>query len=229
MASRPFLDRLGDDTRSRLERHWTRRRRGRGETILLAGEDGTSVHFMLAGQARASLASDEGRTVSFRDFAPGDIFGEFSAIDKAPRSASVVALTDVVVAGLAGSLLDRFVAEDPGFARALLAHVTAVSRDMNTRVFEYSTMLMRERLQRELLRLAATGRAAGDGVEIAPAPTHQALADRISSHREAVSREMSRLARAGLVMRRPGALLITDIALLRGTGPGALEAIRPVL
>ena len=50
--------------------------------------------------------------------------------------------------------------------------------------------------------------------ELVPPPTHAELASRISSHREAVSREMARLGEAGVVERRPGRLRILNIARL---------------
>ena len=44
------------------------------------------------------------------------------------------------------------------------------------------------------MRLATTrGRKEGPGITIIPAPTHQVFAARIGSHREAVTREFSRL------------------------------------
>jgi predicted transcriptional regulator len=41
------------------------------------------------------------------------------------------------------------------------------------------------------------------------------IADRISTHREAVSRELSRLTAIGLVRREAGNLVINDVARLR--------------
>jgi CRP-like cAMP-binding protein len=40
-----------------------------------------------------TLYSVAGKEVSFRDLGPGEVFGEYAAIDHSPRSASVVALT----------------------------------------------------------------------------------------------------------------------------------------
>lgn len=50
---------------------------------------------------------------------------------------------------------------------------------------------------------------------IHPAPTHFELAARISSHREAVSREISVLAKEGLVEKRDGALILENTDRLR--------------
>jgi predicted transcriptional regulator len=47
-----------------------------------------------------------------------------------------------------------------------------------------------------------------------PAPTHAEIASRISTHREAVARELAELARAGLILRHGQALSIPDVGRL---------------
>ena len=49
---------------------------------------------------------------------------------------------------------------------------------------------------------------------LSPAPSLSDIADRISSHREAVSRELSRLTAIGLLRRERGNLVITDVGKL---------------
>jgi len=55
--------------------------------------------------------------------------------------------------------------------------------------------------------------AARDGkrVRISPAPTHTEIASRVSTHREAVTRELTRLSRIGLIERERNALLVKDV------------------
>ena len=48
-----------------------------------------------------------------------------------------------------------------------------------------------------------------------PPPTHSELAARVSSHREAVTRELGALKRAGLIERRRGAIALLDAERLR--------------
>jgi hypothetical protein len=97
-------------------------------------------------------------------------------------------------------------------------HLAFLVRELSERVFEFSTMVARQRVHAELLRLAERAEPVGEtGALIRPAPTHAAIATRISTQRETVSREMSTLARMGLLERRDGALLVRDL--------GALEAL----
>ena len=55
--------------------------------------------------------------------------------------------------------------------------------------------------------------AARDGkrVRISPAPTDTEIASRVSTHREAVTRELTRLSRIGLIERERNALLVKDV------------------
>ncbi len=49
---------------------------------------------------------------------------------------------------------------------------------------------------------------------ISPVPTHADFAARVSTHREAVTRELNALERAGLIARQRGTLIIADFARL---------------
>ena len=73
---------------------------------------------------------------------------------------------------------------------------------------------MQNRIHAELLRLAGESRQSGGVAVLSPAPSLSDIANRISTHREAVSRELSRLSAIGLLHREGGNLRITDIAKL---------------
>ena len=74
---------------------------------------------------------------------------------------------------------------------------------------------MRERVRRELLRLATEGTAFRNGVVIQPAPTHYEIAARIGSHREAVTREFNRLESENIIEVRRKQIRIIDIERLK--------------
>jgi DNA-binding MarR family transcriptional regulator len=85
------------------------------------------------------------------------------------------------------------------------------------RANETSGLSMRHRLCAELLRLARQAQVPPALPVISPPPTHAELAARVSSHREAVTRELGALERAGLIARRRGAVALLDEARLRST------------
>jgi CRP-like cAMP-binding protein len=105
---------------------------------------------------------------------------------------------------------------EPKVAKALLEHFVAEIRELTTRVYEFSTLAVRYRIQAELLRLARLATPEGRTARIAPAPTHAEIASRTSTHREAVTRELNRLAKIGILEQRSRELWITDVERLAG-------------
>jgi hypothetical protein len=73
---------------------------------------------------------------------------------------------------------------------------------------------VQERVYGELLRLAKQAGVAGNAARIDPAPRHSDLASKISTYREQVTRELSAMAKQGLLQRCDRALVIPDIARL---------------
>ena len=184
----------------------------RDEVVIGQEEQSQDVFFVREGVAQVTVYSADGREVAFRTIRAGQVFGELSAIDARPRSASVVAISDRLVVGrLKAASFRGLVEKNPDFMWRLLEHLSSQVRDMTDRIYEYSTKLVRERLILELHRLALETGNGGNTAEIRPAPTHLDLSARISCHREAVSREMSRLTKKGLIRKRDGAYTVTDI------------------
>jgi CRP-like cAMP-binding protein len=87
-------------------------------------------------------------------------------------------------------------------------------RSLTKRVYEFSTLAVNNRIHAELLRLASLAPREGKGARLAPAPTHAEIASRISTHREAVTRELNRLARIGIIERKNGTLIVRDLGRL---------------
>lgn len=211
-----FLSRLTDADFDALARRWTSAGYRTGELIIAHGDTNRDVFFLLDGRARVTLFSEDGREISYRDLVQGDIFGELACIDGKERSASVVAVEPTRAARLPAAAFRELVHGHPNLAWLLLEHLSALLRRMTGRVYEFSTLVVRKRLILELLRRADEIEPTCGRVSISPAPTHFELAAKISTHREAVSREMSALAKKGLVEKHGNRLELRDVAALEG-------------
>jgi CRP/FNR family cyclic AMP-dependent transcriptional regulator len=185
-----------------------------GEQILRHHDRSTEVFFLAAGKVRIVVYSADGKAVVFTDLKPGAMFGEISAIDRAPRSAGVEAIERSTIASLTASQFESLLLREPAVAVATLRHVTAEVRRLSERVLEFSTLVVQNRIHAELLRLAADARQEDGQALLSPAPSLSDIANRISTHREAVSRELSRLASIGLLRREGGDLQVPDLARL---------------
>ena len=90
---------------------------------------------------------------------------------------------------------------------AVLTQLVKRTRTVTRRVYEFSTLHVDNRIQAEVLRLATLAGREGKGARIVPAPTHVEIASRVSTHREAVTRELNRLNSSPLPHRGEMALL----------------------
>jgi CRP-like cAMP-binding protein len=170
-----------------------------------------NVFFISFGRARVTCSSASGRDISFRDLDAGEMFGEISAIDSQPRSLSVVALTEMLVAIMPAYVFRELLREYHQSATAMMLRLTTLVRCLSDRVVEFSTLGVRDRIRVELLRLARKSSPGQNTAVIFPVPTHTEIANRISTHREAVTRELGNLCRAGLLERHKGSLVIRDV------------------
>jgi CRP-like cAMP-binding protein len=183
----------------------------RGEPIVEYLDDSDDVFLIVSGEVRVTLYSATGKIVNLRDLSAGEVFGEYPAIDGGPRSASVEARKKCLLASMPAAAFQELLSAEPRVAQALLPQLVTKIRALTMRVYEFSTLAVKNRIQAELLRLANLAPREGKGARIVPPPTHVEIASRVSTHREAVTRELNHLRRIGLAERRGGALVIKDV------------------
>jgi CRP-like cAMP-binding protein len=106
---------------------------------------------------------------------------------------------------------------DPEVSASIHRQLAGLVRSLTERVFEFSTLAVKNRVHAELLRLARDHMEGENTAVISPLPTHAQIAARVSTHREAVTRELNALERSGLIERRGGTLIIPDFARLART------------
>lgn len=187
------------------------RRYEEGEPIVGYLDSSDDVFFVASGEVAVTIYSVAGQAVSFRTLGAGDIFGEYAAIDGGPRSASVEARTSCLIASMSAKEFRKLLRAEPAVAEAVLKDLVRNVRSLTKRVYEFSTLAVNNRIHAELLRLASLAPREGKGARLAPAPTHAEIASRISTHREAVTRELNRLARIGIIERKNGTLVVRDL------------------
>ncbi len=185
-----------------------------GHIIMGHGDRTSDLYLILEGRVQAELHSPSGREVILGDLGPGELLGEFAALDDQPRTATVEAVTPCLLACFPAEAFRAAVFAHPGTAAWMALQLVGHIRLLTEKLFELNALAVRSRLHCELLRLAIDAGIAGNEATIAPAPTHVDLAARIGTHREAVTRELAYLPRAGIAAQQGRELAVNDVARL---------------
>lgn len=90
LASVPLLAGLPERTRRLLADTGKRRTYQAGEELVREGSTGTALYIVLSGKARVEQGGER-----LGEVHPGDFFGELALIEQHPRTASVIAESDV--------------------------------------------------------------------------------------------------------------------------------------
>ena len=91
-----FMARLGPRDREELVRRGRQRRWPAGASLFLEGESCSTVVIVMSGRVKVFSLTEHGEEIVLAVRGPGALLGELSAVDGAPRSASVSALEPVV-------------------------------------------------------------------------------------------------------------------------------------
>ena len=147
---------------------------------------------MVLGRAHALTYGNEGQVVMLHEFQRGDFFGALALTEPQPEDTDVEAVrASVFRAADFLVLIESYGCVGLVVSRMLLKQLRASS----VRIVKSSTLSAAGRIYVELLRLAQLG----DGKTIKPPPVLSALATRVHSTRETVSRTINVLERRGII------------------------------
>lgn len=202
-----LLDILDARTRHDLMTRGRKMRVSKGQSVVTQNGTSSDAFVILEGRMQAVLYSANGREVSLREMGPGQLFGELGAIDGRSRSVGIVALTQGRLLMIDRATFRALIRNSPDAAEWLAVRLTSQIRGLTERVFELSALSVRTRLHCELIRIGRADPSPGT-----PSPTHAELANRIGSHREAVTRELRMLADRKIIRSGRRRLDILDMA-----------------
>lgn len=210
LASISLLEGLSDEAKQSLEKRCRWRRYGTGEQILDKDSGDRDVYFVAEGAVQVVNFSMTGREIALARLPAGGFFGELSAIDRQPRSASVVALEECLLGSLSPQLFIDQIIGHPDLAVRVLGRLAAIVRSCDERIMDLSTLGAVERVYRQLLRLAEESPVDPGHWLIRALPTHKAIAAMASTTRETVARSISLLSNGDIVERKGRILHLRD-------------------
>ncbi len=183
----------------------------KGELIIQQMDNSTDFYLLFNGTLLVNQYSSAGREVSYRHLVAGQYFGELAALDGAARSVSIMAMMTASVGCITASKLSQRLESSPALCLTLLTDMAARVRDLSNRLFTLTTVTVPYRIDAELLRIAINSGIDNNQAIISPIPNHSELAALVGAQREAVTREITRLVDAGLIIKQPNNFILPDI------------------
>lgn len=197
------------DARQALIERGEIRRVDPNQTLISQSEDDDQVYFLLEGRARVVLYSAKGQEVWIESLAAGAVIGEIAALTGHKRTTGIVAETLCVVASFSSERFKALLCEFGAFGLALSTSLAKRVHATTRRMFELSAMSAKGRVYGELQRIAKP--VEDDGVLIIePLPNLAALAKRVSTTRETVSRAITELEEKNLLERADDGFVLID-------------------
>jgi CRP-like cAMP-binding protein len=213
-----FLDMLDPDDRAALLRAGRPQRYRAGTPIILQGDRSDTLFVIRSGSVKVTLATFDGHEILLTVLGPGEVFGEFEAIDRngGPRDASVVALEPVDCRVFTPDELQDYLMSHPRVAYELLRTLIQRLRAADRRRTDSGSADVGHRLARFLLELAdERGRPGPGGIDIELPVTQGELASQIAASRESAVRALTRLRAQGLISTGRRRITIRDADGLR--------------
>lgn len=208
----PLLSELTDEEILAIKPEIRIRAYAKRQVVLHKGGSGDGLLFLLSGQLQVIDVTEDGRAIGLRMLAPGDFFGEIALINNSTRSASVVAMTEVLVAFLPAPVALRLFSHSPSVAKQMLRHLAQkIQRDSEFRAL----LSINNTARRIYTYLVLMKKELPDGTVVENLPTHQDIANMINTSRETVTRALLTLAQQGIVQKEQHRLVIKNPAALQ--------------
>lgn len=171
-----------------------RKRYRKNAIIITEGDSGHTLYLVVEGRIRIFGRDDsDDREIVFNELGPGDYFGELALLTGQGRMASAVAESACTLLTLSRVSFVETLHKHPAVAMQLLqdmaAHIGRLSADLSSMTFMD--------VYGRLARLINEGAVEEDGRLLTPAWTHQAIASRVGSSREMVTKILRDLRTGG--------------------------------
>jgi CRP/FNR family cyclic AMP-dependent transcriptional regulator len=186
LSSINLLSGLKPEELRTLEQACVWRNLRRDETVVERDSADRGVYFLASGSVRIMNFSLSGRPVAYATLDAGEYFGEMSAIDNAPRSATVVANETCAIAGLKPDRLIALMEAHPHISLAVMRRLASIVRSCDERIMDLATLGAMQRVILELCRLAKPDPITAESWLIYPCPAQREIAGRASTTRETV-------------------------------------------
>jgi len=191
----------------------------RGHTIFHQGDEGDTLYVIADGLVKVWVSSGEGGEMVLATLRSPDAFGELSAVDGRPRSASATILEPTTLVAVDRATLLDAVHHHPGVADGMLSALGGLARRITEQTSDLVFLDLAGRLAKTLATLAdRDGTVEGDTVVLELPLTQTELAEMVGGSRQSVNQSLRMFQTRGFLELRGREVVILDLDALRRRG-----------
>lgn len=207
---------LDDDDRRACARAFRKVQFEAGRLMFHAGDEGDRAYLIAEGLVRLTLATAGGRELNVRMAGPREMIGEIAVLDRGPRSADAIAVTDVTAFSITTADLDALFDGRKGVARSVIHLLCRRLRATTVQLEGIALHRIEVRLARFLLTQIGDRTAApGKRVPLELGYSQSELARLIGSSRPKLNGALGVLEKIGAVKRTADRLFCDPEALAK--------------
>jgi CRP/FNR family cyclic AMP-dependent transcriptional regulator len=182
------------------------------QVLFHKGDEPDRFFVVVAGSARASAPSHDGRDLVVRLFAAGDICGEIAVLDGGARTADVTTTEPCELLVFERNRFNRYLIDHPEVTRELAGILARRLRQTTELLSDNAFLGVPARLAKVLLSLARSrGGASADDKVITIELSQQELAEMVGTSRVSINKQLREWEEQGLVEIKRRRLTIHDI------------------
>ena len=209
----PLFQSLTDEQLERIAGGTRELRLDTGNTWFSKGDLSDGFYVVIFGQVKLAIGSVQGNEKVVEIIAPQQSFGEAMMFLNRPYPVTAVALADSLLLHVARKAVEHLLADDPSFARGMLAGMSLRLHSLIKDVESYSMRSSAQRVIGYLLQQCAEDEAKAANINL-PA-SKLVVASRLNLTPETFSRVLHDLGDNGLIEVRGRTIHVPDLRRLR--------------
>lgn len=207
-----FLDLLTDGQRTAMLGLGSNRLYHQNQFLMREGNPGDVVIIILRGLAKVVVVSEGGKEILLGFRGSGELIGEMAALSSRPRSATIIAATELQGCVIRAASFISYLERTPQVANRVSDIMADKLRAANRRRLEFNAYPAESRIARVLVEISLRhGHREASGWRIGPEITQADIASLASASVRTIEKVLRALEGVGLVARHRRDLIVTDV------------------
>jgi len=216
-----FFSSVSEASQQQISRLFAEEKYQKDDYIFFEGDAPEWFYIVKEGKVKLVKHSDTGKDVILQVFAPGDMFGEVSLLDRKPYASSAQVMEASTILKLARQDFLLFFGRHPFVATEMIMELGRQLREAHATIKSLAVDRVEQRIANILLKLAdKLGAPEKGGIMLNLSLTRQDLADMAGTTVETTIRVMSRFTKAKIIKPVSGKVFILDPPALQRISEG---------